>query len=67
MNFQSNRYTLRFADSSDDNGIKEIFRSGSFDGGMNIQYLREPSPFDSFSADGDKADIMVAVDNESGG
>lgn len=64
MNFQSNRYTLRFADSNDDSGIKEIFLSGSFDGGMNIQYLRAPSPYDSFLADGDKANIIVAVDNK---
>lgn len=65
MNFQNNRYTLKFADSSDNDGIREIFESGSFSGGISIQYLRGDSPYDSFSADGDTNRILVAVDNNS--
>ena len=65
MNFQNNRYTLKFADSSDNDGIREIFESGNFSGGISIQYLRGDSPYDSFSADGDTNRILVAVDNDS--
>ncbi len=64
MNFQNNKYTLRFADSNDDDGINEIFHSGNFDGGISIQYLRDPSPYKSLCFDGDEARIIVAVDNE---
>lgn len=65
MNFQNNRYTLKFADSSDNEGIREIFESGSFPGGISVQYLRNPKPYESFCADGDSAKILVVLDNES--
>lgn len=64
MNFQNNRYTLRFADSSDNDGIREIFENASFSGGISVQYLRSPCPYDSFSADGDSNHIMVIIDND---
>ena len=41
MNFQNNRYTLRYADASDNEGIKEIFESGSFQGDFNIPLNQE--------------------------
>lgn len=66
MNFQNDRYTLKFADSSDNDGIREIFESGGFSGGISVQYLRGKAPFESFSADGDSCRIMVAIDNRSG-
>ena len=66
MNFQNDKYTLRFADSSDNNGIREIFESTSFSGGLNVRYLRNPVHYDSFSADGDVNRIMVVMDNENG-
>ena len=66
MNFQNNRYTLKFADASDNDGIREIFESGGFSGGISVQYLRGNEPFDSFSADGDINRIMVIIDNEKG-
>ena len=66
MNFQNNRYTLKFADSSDNEGIREVFESGSFQGGISVQYLRNPKPYESFFADGDAAKILVIIDNESG-
>ncbi|MBQ8841360.1 MAG: hypothetical protein IJZ65_01860 [Ruminiclostridium sp.] len=66
MNFQNNRYTLKFADSSDNEGICEIFESGSFSGGISVQYLRGKTPYESFSADGDINRIMVVKDNSTG-
>lgn len=66
MNFRNNKYTLRFADSGDNEGIREIFESGSFSGGINVRYLRNPSPYESFSADGNINRIMVITDNENG-
>lgn len=64
MNFQNDRYTLKFADSSDNAGIREIFESSAFSGGISVQYLRNPSPYESFQADGDEARILVVSDNE---
>lgn len=66
MNFQNNRYTLKFADSSDNEGIRQVFESGSFQGGISVQYLRNPKPYESFCADGDAAKILVIIDNELG-
>lgn len=63
MNFQNDRYTLRLADSGDNDGIREIFESGSFSGGLSVQYLRGEKPLESFSADGDAAKILVIRDN----
>ncbi|MDE6626016.1 MAG: hypothetical protein K2K56_06575 [Lachnospiraceae bacterium] len=63
MNFQNDRYTLRFADSTDNDGIREIFESDSFSGGIGVQYLRNPYPYESFLADGVENHILVIVDN----
>ncbi|MCR5166617.1 MAG: hypothetical protein K6C13_05285 [Oscillospiraceae bacterium] len=63
MNFQNDRYTLRLAVPADNDGIREIFESGSFSGGLSVQYLR-PEPLASFAADGDEARILVVRDNE---
>lgn len=65
MNFQNDRYTLRLAVPADDEGIRSIFESGSFSGGLSVQYLR-PEPLASFAADGDEARILVVRDNEQG-
>ncbi len=66
MNFQNDRYTLRFAESADNEGMRRIFESGGFDGNLSVQYLRNPAPFESFSADGEENRIMVIIDNSSG-
>lgn len=66
MNIQNNKYTIRFAERADDEGIREIFESGGFDGGISIQYLRNPSPIASFEAEGDVAKILVVIDNVQG-
>lgn len=63
MNFQNNRYTLKFADSSDNEGIRKIFEDSTFDGGLSVQYLRGSLPYESFMADGDSAKILVIIDN----
>ncbi len=64
MNFQNNRYTLKFANEKDNDGIIKVFESGHFSGGISVKYLRNPNPLASFSADGDYSKIMVIRDNE---
>lgn len=66
MNFQNDRYTLRFAESADNEGIRRIFAEGGFDGALSVQYMRDPAPFESFSADGEENRVMVIIDNQSG-
>ena len=56
---------MRFADHSDNAGIREIFESSTFSGGISVQYLRSPKPYESFLADGDEAKILVFSDNEA--
>lgn len=63
MNFQNNRYTLRFADSNDSQGIREIYESGSFPGNLQIRFLRNPDPFSSLASEGYPR-IMVVYDNQ---
>ncbi len=63
MNFQNDKYTLRFADTSDNDGIREIFESESFRGNLDVKFLRNPAPYESFVADGDTAKIVLAIDN----
>lgn len=65
MNFQNDRYTLRFAEEGDDADIRAVFAAGTFGGGMAIRFLRDPSPLASFGRDGD-ARIMVLRDNQAG-
>lgn len=65
MNFQNDRYTLRFAESADNEGMCRVFESMDFKGDLNVQYLRDPAPFESFSADGEENRVMVIVDNSS--
>ncbi|MEE1282115.1 MAG: hypothetical protein UHK60_07695 [Acutalibacteraceae bacterium] len=65
MNFQNDRYTLKFPDSSDNEGIRRIFEDNTFKGGLSVQYLRGSSPYESFKADGDYAKILVIIDNNA--
>lgn len=68
MSFPSERYgkyLLRLAEPSDNDGIRAIFESGSFSGGLNVQFLRGEKPLASFEADGDRAYILVAEDTEA--
>lgn len=65
MNFQNDKYTLRLASREDNGGIREIFHSEGFHGGLSVKYLRDPNPYDSFCADGDDARILVIDDNEN--
>ena len=63
MNFQNDRYTLRLAEQGDDSGIRSIFESSGFSGGLAVQYLR-PEPLASFAADGFDTRILVIHDNK---
>ena len=65
MNFQNDRYTLRFAEDCDNESISRIFSSGSFSGDLDIQFLRSDQPMSSFRADGEPR-IMVTTDNNDG-
>lgn len=67
MNFQNDRYTLRLANSSDNDGIRQVYESGKFSGGISVQYLRNPTPYESFSADAEFNYIMVIIDNQNHG
>ena len=67
MSFQSEqygKYLLRLATPADNDGIRKIFESGSFAGGLNVQFLRGMQPLESFKADGDSAHILVAEDTK---
>lgn len=66
MNFQNNRYTLRLADSGDNEEIEKIFESEGFSGGISVKYMRSPKPYESFCMDGEYVKIMVICDNENG-
>lgn len=66
MNFQNDRYTLAFAESSDNEGICSVFEAEGFGGGLSVQYLRGRDPLGSFAAEGETARIMVIRDNHGG-
>nr|MBP3598412.1 GNAT family N-acetyltransferase [Eubacterium sp.] len=62
MSFQNDKYLLRPADSSDNDGIRAIFESESFRGNLDVKFLRNPAPYESFAADGEMAKVIVAVE-----
>lgn len=62
MNFPSDKFELSLAEEKDLKGIKEIFESGKFEGGIAVQYLRNPNPIDSFKKEGDKVFLLVLKD-----
>lgn len=62
MSFRNDRYTLRLAEHDDAAGIKKVFESGEFPGGISIQFLRGEDPFTSLQNDGDKAIVLIIVD-----
>lgn len=59
------RFTLRFADCNDNEGIKQVYESGSFPGNLQVQFLRNPRPYESFAADGEQVFMQVIIDNEN--
>ncbi len=62
MNFPSDKYEIALAEQRDLEDIKEIFRCGEFDGGIALQYLREPDPVASFEREGEKTIILILRD-----
>ena len=61
---QNGKNVMRLANPGDNDGIRKIFESGSFAGGLNVQFLRGEQPLSSFVADGDAARILVAEDTK---
>ena len=48
MSFQNKKFTLTRAEKKDTADIEKIMKSGSFSGGIEIQYLRGDDPLASF-------------------
>lgn len=65
MNFPSDRFELVLAQRGDWPDIKRIYDSGEFDGGIAVQYLRDPDPIASFEREGDKAVILMLRDRRT--
>lgn len=65
MSFQNKRFTLTRVERKDNEEIKKIMASGSFRGGIEVQYLRGDDPFDSFQREGD-AFIYILREKEYG-
>ncbi|KAB3530515.1 hypothetical protein [Alkaliphilus serpentinus] len=63
MNFPNDKYQLVLAEEKDLAEIKSIFEDGQFDGGIAVQYLRNPNPITSFEREGDKVFFLVLKDN----
>lgn len=66
MSFRSSRYLVEQASEQDAEGIRTVFRSGAFDGGIALRYLRDPNPLASFQKEADRAVILVLKDTECG-
>ena len=63
MNFSNDRYTLRLATPEDNEGIRQVYESGNFPGNLQVQFLRNPRPYESFLADGQEVRMMVINEN----
>ncbi|NLW48927.1 MAG: hypothetical protein GXY86_16555 [Firmicutes bacterium] len=64
MNFPNDQFELILAEDGDWREIKEIFESGEFDGGIAVQYLRNPNPIASFEKEGEKVVILMLRDKQ---
>jgi hypothetical protein len=62
MNFPSDKYELVLAEPKDLEQIKDIFEDGQFEGGIAVQFLRNPNPIASFEKEGDKVFLLVLKD-----
>ncbi len=65
MNFPNDKFELVLAEHSDWPYIKSIYNSGEFDGGIAVQYLRDPNPIASFEREGEKAVILMLRDRQA--
>jgi ribosomal protein S18 acetylase RimI-like enzyme len=65
MNFPNDKFELVLAQHSAWSEIKEIYESGEFDGGIAVQYLRDPDPIASFEREGEKAVILMLRDKQA--
>jgi len=64
--FTNKKFTLARAEETDREDIKRIMESGSFKGGIEVQYLRGDDPLASFEKEGAEACILVVRDKNSG-
>lgn len=62
MSFPSDKFELVLAEHKDYADLKKIFESGEFEGGIAVQYLRDPNPIASFEREGEKAIILLLID-----
>lgn len=65
MSSPNDRFELVPARRSDWPDIKEIYDNGEFDGGIAVQYLRDPDPIASFEREGDRAVILMLRDRQT--
>jgi hypothetical protein len=65
MSSPNDKFELVLAQHSDWPEIKRIYDSGEFDGGIAVQYLRDPDPIASFEREGDRAVILMLMDKEA--
>ena len=65
MNFPNDKFELFLAEHSDWPDIKAIYDSGEFDGGIAVQYLRDPNPIASFEREGEKTVILMLKDRQT--
>lgn len=66
MSFQNKRFTLTRAEKKDAADIEKIMKSGSFRGGIEIQYLRGKDPLASFEKEGTEAFMYILREKEHG-
>lgn len=65
MNFPNDKFELVLAEHSDWPEIRKIYACGEFDGGIAVQYLRDPDPIASFEREGDKVIILMLRDRQA--
>lgn len=53
MSSQNSKFEIDIATQKDSDGIKKVFESGTFTGGMSIQFLRGEDPFLSLNKEGE--------------
>ena len=66
MSFQNKKFTLTRAEKKDTADIEKIMKSGSFSGGIEIQYLRGDDPLASFEKEGTESYIYILREKEHG-
>ncbi|MDF2889942.1 MAG: hypothetical protein K0R80_309 [Clostridia bacterium] len=66
MSFQNSRFVLEVAKPHDSSEILEVIESGDFQGDISIMYTKQPDPYLSLQAEGEKVIIVVCRDTQNG-